>query len=95
MVSELRTIPGQPVLCAWCREATMIWGRTLRTQRALPLDVLENPLGNVAVLESAKGGTPSCRVLRKGELPVEGEILTTSHFATCRSPKARRRRTEA
>lgn len=88
-----RELPGTATTCRACRRP-IVFARTLAGPngpggKAMPLDLHENPDGNVAVRPGRRGELLA-RVLRKGEHhddPIER--LAMPHFATCPSRGAR------
>lgn len=97
MTEELRDPPARPLpeastrgsQCEGCR-APIVWARTLagangRGGKLMPLDVVEDPRGNVAVSNPHRD-VLYARVLTKGEVvdrPVD--FVAMPHFATCRT----------
>lgn len=78
---------GDPETCERCG-ALFVWAVTLAGEngkggKAMPLDPIENPDGNVAVRASL-GGRMVCRVLHKDEDHDTTEHRAMPHFATCR-----------
>lgn len=82
-----RPLPGTPVPCERCR-ATIVWAKTMAGPngpggKAMPLDLHEDPAGNVAVTPTTHGRLHA-RVLMKDERHVPPvEFLAMPHFATC------------
>jgi hypothetical protein len=68
-------------LCDLC-DAEIMWGRTTKTGRPIPLDPQPCDDGNIAVYTDATGRL-NARVLKKGETPSGFEKLVKAHFATC------------
>lgn len=72
----------------------MVWARTLATEsgrggKAMPLDPVENPAGNVAARALSSSGQLVARVLCKDEThDVTTEIRAMPHAATCSPPPA-------
>lgn len=82
--------PAAAKRCQWC-PALIITAATERA-KTMPLDPEPNPDGNVAVHADAMGNL-HCRVLRKGEEPLDYETRYMPHWATCtRAGQARRRK---
>lgn len=89
-----RLLPGAPSRCERCG-AQIVWAATAaresgRGGKAMPLDLVENFAGNVAV-QPGHGARLVARVLKTGEtadLPVQ--FIAMPHFATCPA-KGRRR----
>lgn len=86
-MSELRDLPGRRERCARCR-TEIVWAATAAREsgpggKAMPLDPVEHPDGNVAVSPGAVGRLVA-RVLKKGEHPaIPAEYRAMPHFATC------------
>lgn len=85
-----RPLPGDPTRCQRCRRP-IIWAVTMAKEsgpggKAMPLDPIENPAGNVAV-QPGHGGRLLARVLGKNERhSPPAEYLAMPHFATCGKP---------
>lgn len=86
--STPRRIPGRAATCARCR-APIVWARALATQsgaggKAMPLDPVEDPAGNVACRPVNDRGGLVARVLLADETPDSfTELRAMPHFATC------------
>jgi hypothetical protein len=84
---RVRQLPGRRTPCSRCLRQ-IVWAVTVAGEngpggKAMPLDPVEHPEGNTAVLPGAAGRLRA-RVLQKDERhdpPVE--YLAMPHFATC------------
>lgn len=74
--------------CGSCT-AAIVWATT-DNGRAMPLNALPDPEGNVAVRR--ENGDLHARVLKAGETAAPWERLGTSHHATCPSADLHRKR---
>ena len=89
-----RLLPGAESRCSRCH-AEIVWAKTAAREpgpggKAMPLDLVENFEGNVAVVPG-HGPHLVALVLKKGEsadLPVE--FIAMPHFATCAAGGRRR-----
>lgn len=78
--------------CRSCN-AVIVWCVTEQGKR-MPIDAMPTKDGNVCVFECPETGTDMCRVLGKDEQATwDGDMLFTSHFATC--PNAAQHRSRA
>lgn len=86
MAKALDRLPGRPHKCIRCREL-IVFARTVATERgrggkAMPLDLVPDPAGNVAARWD--GRSLYARVLAKDEgIDHTTEVLAMPHFATC------------
>jgi hypothetical protein len=68
-------------LCTLC-DAEILWARTTKTGKAIPLDPAPTDDGNLAVYKDHTGRI-NARALRAGEEPESYEKRGKAHFATC------------
>lgn len=68
-------------LCALC-DAEILWARSTKTGKAMPLDPAPTDDGNLAVYKDHTGRI-NARVLKAGEEPESYEKRGKAHFATC------------
>jgi hypothetical protein len=82
--------PLHPTACMGC-DAPIWFARTTANGKAMPLDAKPGEDGNVCCYCDDRG-TWHARVLRAGEQPLPYERRYHTHFETCSSPEAFRRR---
>jgi hypothetical protein len=68
-------------ICDLC-DAEILWARTAKTGKPMPIDPAPCADGNVAVYRDHTGRI-NARVLKKGEEPESYEKRGKAHFATC------------
>lgn len=84
---QLRHLPGTTQICPRCR-GQIVWALTAARDtgpggKAMPLDPVEHPHGNVAA-SPGHGRRLIARVLKKDEAPIYPvEFQAMPHFATC------------
>lgn len=94
MAITLERLPGRVQVCDWCKDE-FVFARTVASERgrggkAMPLNVVPDPDGRVAVNVEDPHHLRA-RALAKDEThDVHTEVLATPHFATCTRPRGRR-----